>query len=55
MTRAQAIAKLVETRELSTDLLDPLGISFEAWLHFAQLSSERAAEITAQLIAKLTK
>jgi hypothetical protein len=55
LTRDQALAKLKETRELSTGLLEPLGISFEAWLRFAQLPSERCAEITEQLITKLEK
>lgn len=32
MTRAQAVEKLRTTRQLSTDLLAPLGISFESWL-----------------------
>ncbi len=36
MTREQAIERLKETRELTTDLLEPLGISFESFLRLAQ-------------------
>ena len=54
LTRDQAIAKLVETRELTTNLLEPLNIAFETWLRFAQLPTERCNELTEQLITKLT-
>lgn len=55
MTRTEAIARLRETKELTTGLLEPLGISFDAWLQFVQLTSARQAQITAQLIDKLSK
>lgn len=51
MTKEQAIARLIVTRELSTDLLEPLGISFEQWLQFSQLSKEQSAQIVSGLIA----
>jgi len=34
MTREDAIAKLRATRQLSTDMLAPLGISFESFLRY---------------------
>lgn len=51
LTKEQAIVKLRETKELSTDLLEPLGISFESFLRFAQLSDARANAIVDKLIA----
>lgn len=38
MTKQQAITKLITTRELTTDLLKPLGIAFESFLMLAQRS-----------------
>ena len=55
MTRTQALKKLNETRQLSTKMLKPLGISFEAFLRFAQLPDARADAIMAQLIENLNK
>jgi len=52
-SRKKAIRELVRTRQLSTAMLAPLGISFESFLRFAQLPKERADEITEKLIAKL--
>jgi hypothetical protein len=40
MTREQAIKRLVKTRQLDTRMLDSLGISFETFLQFSQLSKE---------------
>lgn len=50
MTRAEAIAQLEETGELSTGLLEPLGIPFETWLRFAQQPPAEVKEITRKLI-----
>lgn len=50
MTKEQAIAKLTETRSLSTDLLEPLGLSFESWLRFAQQPKETCEKVVADLI-----
>lgn len=51
LTREQAIIKLRETRTLSTDLLEPLGIKLDSFLRLAQLPKERADETVAKLIA----
>ena len=55
MTREAAINKLIETKTLSTELLEPLGIGFEAWLQFAQLPEHKAESITRKLIKKYEK
>ena len=52
---AQALAKLKETRQLSTDLLKPLSIPFENFLRFGQLSAERQQMIMTSLITHLEK
>lgn len=55
MTRDQAIAKLRETRELSTALLAPLGIPFEFFLRFAQVPSGPQTEaVIDKLIARFS-
>ena len=53
MTKVQAITRLKKTRQLSTGMLKPFGISFESFLRFAQLSDERCEQLIDQLIAKL--
>ena len=53
MTFAQALSALKETRTLSTELLRPLGISFENFLRFSQLSSVRQKAAMNELIAHL--
>ena len=53
MTFAQAFSALKETRTLSTELLRPLGISFENFLRFSQLSSVRQKAAMNELIAHL--
>lgn len=53
MTKEQAIKKLTETRILSTDLLEPLGISFEKFLQFAQLKPNQQQIAVRHLIIKL--
>lgn len=53
MTRADALARLKATRQLSTEMLDPLGIRFESFLRFSQLSDASAADIVTKLILKL--
>ena len=52
LTKQQAIAKLQNTRQLSTDLLQPLNISFELFLRFAQLSKKQEQDIIEKLIKK---
>lgn len=51
LTKAQAIAKLTETRSLSTDLLEPLGLPFESFLQFAQRDKETQEKVMSDLIA----
>ncbi len=53
MTFAQALNTLKETRTLTTELLRPLGISFENFLRFSQLSSNRHEAVLNELIAHL--
>ena len=53
MTFAEALNTLKETRTLSTELLRPLGISFENFLRFSQLSSNRHEAVLNELIAHL--
>lgn len=55
MTRKEAIRELVKTRSLSTNLLAPLGISFESFLTLAQIPTEKANLIVEKFIAKLEK
>lgn len=50
MTKNEAIQKLTETRELSTDLLEPLGIQFETFLRFGQLPKQRCDALIGMLI-----
>lgn len=53
MTRTQALTKLRETRELSTDLLKPLGISFETWLAAAgKYSPEAWAKVVDKILER---
>lgn len=54
MTFNQALHKLQSTRTLSTELLSPLGIPFENFLRFAQLSSERQEILMDKIIAHLS-
>jgi hypothetical protein len=53
MTFAQALSALKETRTLSTELLRPLGITFENFLWFSQLSGVRHETVLNELIAHL--
>lgn len=50
LTKEQAIVKLTETRSLSTDLLEPLRLSFESWLRFCQQPKETREKVVADLI-----
>lgn len=54
LTKEQAVKKLKETKNLTTGLLQPLNISFESWLKYAQIENEnRQKEIINMLIKKL--
>ena len=53
MTYEKAVKQLNETRVLSTDLLEPLNISMEAFLRLGQMSKDRQALAVERLIKKL--
>jgi hypothetical protein len=55
MTTEQAIKALKETRQLSTAMLEPLGISYESFLRFSQLPDKKADEIISGLIVLVEK
>lgn len=52
MTRADALAKLKETRSLSTDLLEPLGIPFEIWLRFCQAPQDVCDKVIDRILER---
>ena len=51
MTKAEAIEKLIETRKLSTAMLEPLGFSFESFLKLSQLHEPAREKVVADLVA----
>ena len=53
MTYKKAVKQLNETRVLSTDLLEPLNISFESFLRLGQMSLEQRDLAVERLIQKL--
>ena len=53
MTYEKAVKQLNETRVLSTDLLEPLKISFESFLRLGQMSQEQRDSAVERLIQKL--
>ena len=53
MTFEKAVKQLNNTRILSTDLLKPLNISFEAFLRLGQMSQEQRDAAVERLIQKL--
>ena len=53
MTFEKAVEQLNNTRILSTDLLQPLNISMEAFLRLGQMSKERRDLAVERLIKKL--
>ena len=53
MTYEKAVKQLNNTRILSTDLLQPLGISMEAFLRLGQMSRHRQDLAIERLIKKL--
>jgi len=50
MTKQQALTELKRTKVLKTDMLEPLGISFESFLRLGQFSKEKRAEAVERLI-----
>ena len=55
MTFEEALLQLCRTRTLSTDLLEPLGINFEAFLALGQMPKDMRNRIIERLIVKLTE
>ena len=53
MTRSEALMRLRDTRELSTGMLRPLGISFEAFLRYGQVSAETREKAVDALLAAM--
>jgi len=53
MTYEKAVKQLNNTRVLSTDLLEPLNISFESFLRLGQMSKEQRDLAVERLIQKL--
>ena len=53
MTFEKAVKQLNQTRTLSTDLLEPLNISFESFLRLGQMSQEQRDSAVERLIRKL--
>lgn len=53
LTRQQAIEQLTRTRTLSTELLEPLGTPFEAFLRVAQLPKDKADKVVETYIDDL--
>jgi len=53
MTYEKAVKQLNETRVLSTDLLEPLKISFESFLRLGQMSQQQRDQAVERLIKKL--
>ncbi len=55
MNKREALDKLKSTRELSTNMLDPLGVTFEQFLRFAQLNTKTAEKAIDLLINRTEK
>ncbi len=53
MTFNQALQKLKDDRTLYTDMLEPLGLSFEFFLRLGQLSDKGLKKVTDRLIDHL--
>lgn len=55
MDREEAYRELKSGKPLSTGMLDALGISFEAFLKFAQMGDKKASEIIKKYLVQLEK
>ena len=51
MTKTEAKEQLAKTRILSTELIKPLGLSFEVFLRFAQVDKDTQEKVIDKLIA----
>ena len=52
MTKLDALDILREEKQLRTDILEPLDISFEFFLHFAQMNEKRQNRHIKRLIKR---
>ncbi len=52
MTKLEALDILKEERQLRTDILEPLEISFEFFLHFSQMNEKRQRQHIKRLIKR---
>ena len=50
MTKQQALKELRETKTLTTRMLKPLGVSFETFLKYSQLTKEKREEVIREVI-----
>ena len=55
MTKLEALEVLKETRQLRTDILDPLDLSFEFFLRFVQLDEARCERQIDRIIRREEK
>tara|TARA_Y100001938_G_scaffold138608_1_gene204369 strand:- start:380 stop:610 length:231 start_codon:yes stop_codon:yes gene_type:complete len=55
MTKLEALDILKEEKQLRTDILEPLDISFEFFLHFSQLDEKRQRRHVKRLIKREEK
>ena len=55
MTFNKALTQLKTTGTLTTEIISPLGVTFEQFLRFSQLSPERQNNAIQRLIAKLSR
>jgi len=53
MTFDEALFKLKQTQDLSTNMLEPLGIPFDHFLRYCSLTSHQSRLAIARLIQKL--
>ena len=51
-TRQSALAELAKTREINTAMLSALGLSFEHFLRYAQISKENQQQFIDLLIKR---
>ena len=55
MTFDEALFKLKQTQDLSTDMLEPLGIPFDHFLRYCSFTSHQSRRAIARLIHQLEK
>ena len=53
MNKKEALAQLKETRVIDTSMLKLIGMSFEVFLQYAQLSKEAQDRVVSKAIKKL--